>query len=702
MPSSRIAEAYVQVVPRVDGFSSNLKGQINGDLTAAGVEGGDAMAKGTAEGFGSKIKSLLGPAIIAAGAAVAFQVGSFVKGSIEAASDFGESANAIRVSYGDAADGIAALGETAATRLGLSGTQFNEIATQFSGVASKLAGPGGDVVKVIDDLTTRGADFASVMNMDVNEALALFQSGLAGETEGLRRYGIDLSAASVEAYAMANGIGTAGKELSEAEKQQARYGLLLESTNKVAGDFGNTSDGLANQQRIFSAQLENTQTVLGNVLLPVFTELFSVLNTTVIPVMEQFFTDLKNGKTPLNDIGNAIGGFIGFVRDNWSWISILGAAIAGAGLAMVAVNAAFTLGATIQATYATITATVTGVQNLFKIATGAATAQQLGLNAAMLANPIGIVVAAIAALVAGLVYFFTQTELGKELWQNFVDALGMAWTWLWENALKPGFDAITAAWNFLIDKVVKPVVALIMLYIGLWAAAFEALWKGVIEPTIKFIGNAFEFLYKNVIKPTIDFIMGALKSLGDFFKSWVNSVVKPVLDAFSAAFRFIYDNVVKPVAGFIGTTLDNIGQAFRNVFGGVSSFMRDTFNALVGIIKTPLNSIIGFINKVIDALNTIQVEIPDWVPVWGGYTFGINIPNIPKLAEGGFVNSPTMALIGEAGPEVVVPLDRFEQMVGLGDGGNKTVVYNAAPNQSLTSEQALFRAMKRAEVIAGW
>jgi hypothetical protein len=74
-----------------------------------------------------------------------------------------------------------------------------------------------------------------------------------------------------------------------------------------------------------------------------------------------------------------------------------------------------------------------------------------------------------------------------------------------------------------------------------------------------------------------------------------------------------------------------------------------------------------------------------------------------KLAAGGFVNGPTNALIGEAGPEVVMPLDRFEKVMGLsGSGASKTINYYAAPNQSLDAEQALFTAIRRAKVVAAW
>lgn len=72
-----------------------------------------------------------------------------------------------------------------------------------------------------------------------------------------------------------------------------------------------------------------------------------------------------------------------------------------------------------------------------------------------------------------------------------------------------------------------------------------------------------------------------------------------------------------------------------------------------------------------------------------------------KLAEGGLVTRPTNALIGEAGPELVMPLDDFAKLTGR-DGNGSTVNYYAAPNQSLNAEQALFQAMKRAKVVAAW
>lgn len=203
--------------------------------------------------------------------------------SIQLASDLGESLNATQVTFGeDIAEQLRILGQDAPTRLALSRRAFAQYATQFSAFAKTIR--RDNPVDFIDELTERGADFASVYNLEVDEALNLFQSGLAGETEPLRRYGLNLSAATVESFAYANGIGTVGQALTENEKIQARWALLLEQTSAVQGDNANTSGELAGQQRRLATAFEETQTKLGEFLLPGFLSLVTTANDQILPV----------------------------------------------------------------------------------------------------------------------------------------------------------------------------------------------------------------------------------------------------------------------------------------------------------------------------------------------------------------------------------------------------------------------------------
>jgi hypothetical protein len=156
---------------------------------------------------------------------------------------------------------------------------------------------------VLDELTTRIADFASVNNLDVADAAQIFQSSLAGETESLRRFGGDVSAAAVETFALTHGLAETKGEITESIKVQARYGLLLQETAKTAGDFANTSDGLANQQRILSANVENLSASFGQKLTPILADAAGTVNN-LIASYEDLSRLAPGGK------GGPVGGFV--------------------------------------------------------------------------------------------------------------------------------------------------------------------------------------------------------------------------------------------------------------------------------------------------------------------------------------------------------------------------------------------------------
>lgn len=234
----------------------------------------------------SKTISTSFKAVGIAAAASAVAIGKIALDSAKAASDLQESTNAVNVAFGAASESILKIGESSAESLGLARTEFNAAAVRFSAFAERIVGQGGDVAGFIGDITTRAADFASVFNIDVSEALRVFQSGLSGEAEPLKRFGINLLESEVKAYAMANGIGEIGRELTETEKVQARYGLLLQSTAKTQGDFANTSDGLANRQRILQASFTDIQAEIGTALLPALESILAVVQEDLLPVFK--------------------------------------------------------------------------------------------------------------------------------------------------------------------------------------------------------------------------------------------------------------------------------------------------------------------------------------------------------------------------------------------------------------------------------
>lgn len=107
----------------------------------------------------------------------------------------------------------------------------------------------------------------------------------------------------------------------------------------------------------------------------------------------------------------------------------------------------------------------------------------------------------------------------------------------------------------------------------------------------------------------------------------------------------------------------NMWEAIKKAAKGAADFISGIFSGIMNTIKGVINTIISAINGAIKAINKISVTIPDWVPEFGGKKFGFNIPTIPKLAKGGIIDRPTLAMVGEAGKEAVMPLENNTEWI---------------------------------------
>jgi len=157
------------------------------------------------------------------------------------------------------------------------------------------------------------------------------------------------------------------------------------------------------------------------------------------------------------------------------------------------------------------------------------------------------------------------------------------------------------------------------------------------------------------------------------FIGWVTSAVD-----WAGVLGFAFKVLLGPI-GWIMLAMDAMGISWDDVWGGMksiaqsaSSFIGGIIDAMVGGIKWAVNAVIDGINMMIRGLNLFNFRVPDWVLGIGGQSIGFNLAQIPRLAEGGIVTQPTIAMIGESGPEAVVPLS--------GDGaGLKGNIYFTGP-----------------------
>lgn len=174
----------------------------------------------------------------------------------------------------------------------------------------------------------------------------------------------------------------------------------------------------------------------------------------------------------------------------------------------------------------------------------------------------------------------------------------------------------------------------------------------------------------SLVEPILNLIMAAIQPLIEIFATLISTILEPIMPILSAV-----ANIITSVLGAAIQAIQPIIQSLTSVFQGLIDFITGVFSGnwsqawngivqvfgglwdgLVAIVKAPINAVIGLINKAIGALNSVSVTIPDWVPVVGGNTFGINIPTIPMLASGGFTDGVSIA--GEAGMEAVISFDK--------------------------------------------
>lgn len=131
----------------------------------------------------------------------------------------------------------------------------------------------------------------------------------------------------------------------------------------------------------------------------------------------------------------------------------------------------------------------------------------------------------------------------------------------------------------------------------------------------------------------------------------------------------------------ITTSFTAAVQTIQSIWEGVKTFFSDLWSSIAAGFTGMVNGIISGINRIVSGLNSLcSFKVPDWVPGIGGKGFQAKIPEVPKMATGGVVTDPTLALLGEgASPEAVVPLDRLSSFLGSSSGGVGGITISFAP-----------------------
>ncbi|MFI0469299.1 phage tail tape measure protein [Saccharopolyspora sp. 5N102] len=375
----------------------------------------------------------------------------------------------------------------------------------------------------------------------------------------------------------------------------ALYALDPSRAVGALGEIGGAADAMGVTLR------DNAQTRLTEFGRALQTALVDILGGQVIPAIE---------------------GFVGWVRDNSAWLTPLVIGVGSFAGTIALVNGAMTL-------WAARTAVVTGAQ--------------WALNAAMSANPVGLIIAGIVALGAVLVYAWNNSETFRSIVVTAWGAISAAAQWAWENVLRPVFDAFAASATWLWSNVLQPVFG----FIG-WA------WETNLR--------AMELMWATILKPAFDAVAAAASWL------WTNAL-RPTFDAIGVGWRFLLDginwvwlHILKPAFDAIGWAVDLVGQAFDRT----AIWIRDAWSQIQEYAKAPIQFVIDVVYN-----NGIR-------PVWNGIAgvFGLGKLDEVRLAGGGVLpgyapgvdSVPAMLSPGEAvltpeatrflGPATIFALNR--------------------------------------------
>jgi hypothetical protein len=611
-------------------------------------------------------------------------------------------------------------------------------------------------------LVELAADMASFNNVPIEDALTALRSGLSGETEPLKRFGVALNDVRLRQEALNLGIYDGQGVLSIAQKSQAAYALILRDTALQQGDVARTAGGLANQKKFLAAQVEDLSGTFGAVLLPVMVNVVGVIRNQVLPNLQKFIEAFKTLSPNAIVTGVQIGFFAAALGPAMIAVGYMIQLIQGLATAfqflikrivliptvILLIVAAFVKGTD---------ATMSWGQAVFKTIRGVIIAfVQVG-NAASAA--INVVIKGYNAFQKVLKSDDVITEVGNlDFLIKGIDSAGIAFG-NFSNTLKQeqtNLSAIAAEANSLAASIDTPGGG------GASSKSVGGASKAATEKIAKFteaLSNANQVLtdskqkfrdyassVTSSITGVINFSSAATSETGSFLENLIAQATKAqdfgtkvrtllsmglsetaigqVLAAGAEAGTKIADEIIAGGTTVVDqvntlitatqTVAEELGMSAATQFyqAGVTAGQ-----ALVDGVKSAIAAAgfsIGADGNIISPATEPATSAVSAVASKSkakpkassskktspAVTQGLlnKLANIPAMAAGGIVTGPTLALIGEAGPEAVVPLSG--RNAGMGNTYNLTVNAGMGADGAVIGRE-IVDAIKRYERVSG-
>ena len=241
---------------------------------------------------------------------------------------------------------------------------------------------------------------------------------------------------------------------------------------------------------------------------------------------------------------------------------------------------------------------------------------------------------------------------------------------IWE-AIKTLINTVWNAIKSIISTTINTISTILSTVLNTIKTTFSTIFESI-KNTVTTIFNAIKTFITttiNTISTTISTVLNSIKTTFSTILESIKTTVNTIFNAIKSTITTIMGTIqsgISTALSSIKTTWSNMWESMKttviNIFNGIWSAIKGVINSIIGGIEKMANGVINGINGMIRALNKLSFDVPDWVPEIGGKTFGFNIStigniSIPRLAKGGVVDQATIAMIGEAGQEAVVPLE---------------------------------------------
>lgn len=553
-----------------------------------------------------------------------------------------------------------------------------------SGGSGGAGGSGGDIGGFsMDD---SGAEEQKGLLEEVDKQLEEIKKKVAEFFQPLKqswdKFGAPMIAAAVYAF---NGVKNLLMEIGKSMYTVWENGtgaktveLILKIFTNIFKIIGNISQGLAdawNTAGLGDSIIQHLWNIFNSIL-KIINEILKIVRDITKAI------DWTAVLGAVDVVLGIIDGLFSFIADNVGLILGILSAIAGLSLFSTLAGILGTVITQIQLAVGVFS----GWASLATALSGAfGILPQIFASIVMAVNPVNVIIGAVIATVVDL------WQKSKSFRDDIVSILGNIATIVQKvflNIVAPIIDTVGKIIMDFVETVLKPLW-------NAWENVFQSI-MGLLSDFLKFatpifstildiLGPIFK-LALTLLRGVFDMVFAAIRGIIERADKTICERVNNIREFFrnlgewmEGTFGFKWKNVFETVKNAVKAFRDYVGPIINSlevIFMGLTNFIsgvfsgnwrrawfgvRQIFESIVSglshIFKAPLNFMIDGINKFLSGIG--KIKIPDWVPGVGGK--GFSIPRIPRLAKGGIVSASTIANIGEAGTEAVIPLQRNTQ-----------------------------------------